>query len=593
MQPDIVTVFLMHLEALRLQRFRSCEDTTVKLQADLTVLVGENSGGKSNIVDAIRLLTLPVSGRRDRYPEIDDLRRGGAEADFRIEGRYSGMSVALRGLLVSAVPDPTEDLAIFGMRHQTASGSSSHGVTTYWAGKFEEAGPERGSTDLIRHVYLPPLRDAQKALGSGSATRIFALLKHFLEDGEKDAFLDHVRRDEDPHRVVQAINEGIGTALASLTGGVRPQTASLDFAAEDLFDVARDLRFRLADAGLDLEEIRTSGLGYANLLYMATVVVELTKARDADLTLFLVEEPEAHLHPQLQMLVLEFLLDQAQKSSALPPVTGRPEGRVQVIVTTHSPNLTAWVSPKHLVVIRSLKDHAAQPVFHRTVSVPVADLGIKPKALNKVSRYLDVTRSALLFGSRALLVEGITEVLLMPVIAKHVVLSGDADAWQRFQGTVMASIEGVDFKPYVEILLRPHGEASIADRLVVVTDADPNVPGNRQADLEALAAGFGAGDKLGVYINVRTLEHELFAAGNEKLLKLAFLALHPKSKQDWTDHVEGAPARERPDAFMDLIAKKRTKKGDLAQEIACRIAKGAPLVVPNYIRDAIAAVAAP
>lgn len=593
MQSDIVTVFLMHLETLRLQRFRSCEDTTVKLQPDLTVLVGENSGGKSNIVDALRLLTLPVSGRRDRYPEIDDLRRGHAEADFRIEGRYSGMSVALRGLLVSAVPDPTEDLAIFGMRHQTATGSSSRGVTTYWAGKFEEAEPERGSTDLIRHVYLPPLRDAQKALGSGSATRIFALLKHFLEDGEKDAFLDHVRRDEDPHRVVQAINEGIGTALASLTGGVRPQTASLDFAAEDLFDVARDLRFRLADAGLDLEEIRTSGLGYANLLYMATVVVELTKARDADLTLFLVEEPEAHLHPQLQMLVLEFLLDQAQKSSALPPVTGRPEGRVQVIVTTHSPNLTAWVSPKHLVVIRSLKDDAAQPVFHRTVSVPVADLGLKPKALNKVSRYLDVTRSALLFGSRALLVEGITEVLLMPVIAKHVVLNGDADAWQRFQGTVLASIEGVDFKPYVEILLRPHGEASIADRLVVVTDADPNVPGNRQEDLEALAAGFGAGDKLSVHINVRTLEHELFAAGNEKLLKLAFLALHPNSEQDWTDRVEGAPARERPDAFMDLIAMKRTKKGDLAQEIACRIAKGGPLVVPNYIRDAIAAVAAP
>ncbi len=583
----------MHLGTLTLQRFRSCEDTTVKFQPDLTVLVGENSGGKSNIVDALRLLTLPLSGRRDRYPEIDDLRRGSAEADFRIEGKYFGMSVALRGLLVSAVPDPTEDLAIFGMRHQTAAGGSSRGRTTYWAGKFEEAEPESGSTDLIRHVYLPPLRDAQKALGSGSATRIFALLQHFLEDGEEDAFLDHVQRDEDPHRVVDAINEEIGTALSSLTGGVRPQAVSLGFAAEVLFDVARDLRFRLADAGLDPEEIRTSGLGYANLLYMATVVVELTKARDADLTLFLVEEPEAHLHPQLQMLVLEFLLDQARKSSAQSPVSGKPEGRVQVIVRSHSPNLTAWVSPKHLVVIRSLKDDAAQPTFHRTVSVPVAELGLKPKALNKVSRYLDVTRSALLFGSRALLVEGITEFLLMPVIAKHVVLNGDADAWQRFRGTVLVSIEGVDFKPYVEILLCPHEEASIADRLVVVTDADPNVPGNRQADLEALATGFGAADKLSVYVNARTLEHELFAAGNEKLLKLAFLALHPNSEQDWTDRVEGETANDRPDAFMDLIATKRTKKGDLAQEIASRIVKGAPLAVPNYLRDAIAAVAAP
>lgn len=42
----------------------------------MTVLVGENNGGKSNIVDAIRLLTLPLSGRRERYAEDEDLRRG-------------------------------------------------------------------------------------------------------------------------------------------------------------------------------------------------------------------------------------------------------------------------------------------------------------------------------------------------------------------------------------------------------------------------------------------------------------------------------------------------------------------------------------
>ena len=583
----------MHLRTLTLQRFRSCEETSVELQADLTVLVGENNGGKSNIIDALRLLTLPLSGRRDRYPEIDDLRRGSVEADFRIEGRYSGMSTTLRGLLVSAMPDPTEDLAIFGMRHQQAAGKSARGRTTYWAGKFQEAEPEPGSTDLIRHVYLPPLRDAQKALGSGSATRIVALLQHFLEVDEEGAFLQHVRRDDDPHRVVQEINEEIGTALASLTGGVRPQAASLGFAAELLFDVARDLRFRLADAGLSPEEIRTSGLGYANLLYMATVVVELAKASDADLTLFLVEEPEAHLHPQLQMLVLEFLLDQARISSKRTPTPGMPEGRIQVIVTTHSPNLTAWVSPKHLVVIRSLKDDAAEPAHHRTVSVPVAELGLKPKALNKVSRYLDVTRSALLFGSRALLVEGITEFLLVPIIAQHVVLKGDDDAWQRFRGTVLASIEGVDFKPYVEILLRPHEHASIVDRLVIITDGDPNVPGNRWAELIALATGFGAAHKLRYFVNARTLEHELFAAGNEKLLKHAFLALHPRSEQDWTDRVESLLEDDRPDAFMNLINAKRTRKGDFAQEIASRIAKGAPLAVPDCLRKAITAVAAP
>jgi ABC-type uncharacterized transport system substrate-binding protein len=66
---------------------------------------------------------------------------------------------------------------------------------------------------LIRHVYLPPLRDARQASGSGSATRIAALLQNFLETGEDVAFLAHVQRVENPHRVVAAINAEIDVAL--------------------------------------------------------------------------------------------------------------------------------------------------------------------------------------------------------------------------------------------------------------------------------------------------------------------------------------------------------------------------------------------
>ena len=49
----------MHLGSLTILRFRSCDNVTVSLRPDLTVLVGENNGGKSNVVDAIRLLTFP------------------------------------------------------------------------------------------------------------------------------------------------------------------------------------------------------------------------------------------------------------------------------------------------------------------------------------------------------------------------------------------------------------------------------------------------------------------------------------------------------------------------------------------------------
>jgi putative ATP-dependent endonuclease of the OLD family len=117
----------MHINRLRLQRFRSCADVTIKLRSDRTVLVGENNGGKSNIVDGLRLLILPLNGRRDRYPEDDDLRRGSIEENFAIEGHFAGLSDTLMGLLISAVPDPTSNQAILGMRYQTKARGSLRG----------------------------------------------------------------------------------------------------------------------------------------------------------------------------------------------------------------------------------------------------------------------------------------------------------------------------------------------------------------------------------------------------------------------------------------------------------------------------------
>lgn len=108
----------MHLGSLTISRFRSCDNVTVSLRPDLTVWVGENNGGKSNVVDSIRLLTLPLSGRRERYPEDEDVRRQAAVQSFQIEGVFRGLGDMLKGLLISAVPDPTRDKAVYGYRYE-------------------------------------------------------------------------------------------------------------------------------------------------------------------------------------------------------------------------------------------------------------------------------------------------------------------------------------------------------------------------------------------------------------------------------------------------------------------------------------------
>ena len=582
----------MYLSELVVSRFRSCKETKVEFQKELTVLVGENNGGKSNIIDAIRLLTMPLNGRRERYAEDSDLRYQANPANFEIVGNYAGLSDTLKGLLIAAVPDPLQDAATFGCRYEPQPVSGIRGRFTSWAGKFDTTEPEMGSSDLIRHVYLPALRDAHQALGYGGTARVMALFRHFLPEEERESFLQAVRRpNETMPDVLTRMNADIGTALEDLTSGVRRQAAQVNFGGETVLDVARDLRFKLGDNGATLDDIRASGLGYSNLLYMATVVVELTKAKEADLTLFLVEEPEAHLHPQLQMLVLEFLLEKAKASSAVTPAAGQPEGRIQIVVSTHSPNLTAWASPKHLVVVRSAKPEGESNAA--TACVPIASLQLPDATLSKINRYLDVTRSALLFGSRAILVEGIAEALLLPVFAQRFVLAEDKDAWLRFQGAVLVPIDGVDFRPYVEVLLKPHNGTRVADRVVVVTDADPAVEGNRKTDLEALARDFDATSNLHVFINEVTLEYDLFKAGNSELLKAVFLGIHPRSAAAWTATVENVEETVRPQAFVDLLTRTRTRKGDFAQELAAKIGAGFTFRVPPYLEQAIRKIAEP
>jgi putative ATP-dependent endonuclease of OLD family len=561
----------VHLDRLRLERFRSFENGLIEFHPHLTAIVGENNGGKSNIIDALRLLFLPTNGRREIYCEESDIRRGAVDVSFRIKAKVGELSPGQKGLLLSAVPDPTKNDAVFGLDFFNPDGKRFK--PKHWAGKFE-AQPEIGSTDLIRYVYLPPLRDAQRALASGNPTRIAQLLRYFLDKEGEKKFKQDLQRNTETDALTAVDNE-IGRLLRDLTTGGREQKAALGFASnEDLYDIARDLRFKLADIGIaDPEELRHSGLGYANLLFMATVMVELQKSKDADLTLFLVEEPEAHLHPQLQMLVLDFLQEKAKLSTLAIVEAGQPEGRIQVIVTTHSPNLTAWIEPEHLVIMRSLESADGRS---QSSAISVQSLGLKKRELSKISRYLDVTRSAMLFGGRVMLIEGMAEALLLPVFAERI-LSRRHDAehvdrqkWKRFQSASIVSIDGVDFVPYASLLLAGSGGARIAEKLVVVTDRDPAAPGDRVESLKTLAASYGAGTHLSVRVNEITLEESLFSAKNALMLKAAFLDVHPLSTKRWDERIEQVSESDRPAAFLSLFTDKSNavRKGDFAQALS-------------------------
>lgn len=652
----------MHLRRLQLTNFRSCRSTEIHLDKTLTILAGENNAGKTNVIDALRLVSSPSDARRTRFVGVDDLRLGANSLDIEVE--FEGLDPAQCGLFFSALSSNTATDASWQYHWAPPPPGTRRRTPSWTVGPRAQPETEPDIREFIRHVHLPALRDADRDLASSSPGRIEFLLRQLLlgKDEQRDSLLKSasaafgVVLQEAP--LVEA-QERVRKAFAPLAEGFQPHEAHLRFAEPTLLGLARDLRFALTEQGVDPAVLGQTGLGYANLLYLSSVLVELETAKDAELTLMLVEEPEAHLHPQLQRAVLSLLERRATESAQLSK-PGAHAGQIQVLLTTHSPNLTAATSVRRIVVLRSSRETVTTVAEHalagveapappdtenegassvgtgergsstsalETVAIAVANLNLDAISERKIDRYLDVTKASLLFGARVILVEGVSESLLMPAFASAILNPLEL---ARFRAATVLAIDGVDFEPYVRLLLGGRaGAPRIADRVVVLTDEDPNElgadtdenpeplvnsvvstsdapvtpsPGRARAEqLRAIALELGADDRLHVAVTPETLEASLLSetapgdtahqAVKEAFVDCTGLKGRSRREQEWKLRIDQLPIAQRGTAFVKWMKSTGTRKGDLAQRLAAVIERdlqtGKRFPVPQHVATAL------
>jgi putative ATP-dependent endonuclease of OLD family len=167
-----------------------------------------------------------------------------------------------------------------------------------------------------------------------------------------------------------------------------------------------------------------NGLGTRNLIYILLQLLTFHKSYRARPTqpgihLIFIEEPEAHLHPQMQEVFIKQLGAVVDKFSESYP--DAPKWSVQFVVSTHSSHLA---NAAEFEAIRYFLSQSSTPGgSSRQTRVKDFRRGldaIPPSERSFLHQYMTLTKCDLYFADKAVLIEGTTERLLMPRICKIV-----------------------------------------------------------------------------------------------------------------------------------------------------------------------------
>lgn len=494
----------MYIARLYIKNFKCFSEFEIEFNEGLNVIIGSNNVGKTTIIKAIeyifnRAVSKPLSiddfnkelNDLDNPPEIiisatlrsshnDTLADKAIVASWltKLESPWEA-TLTYKYFLPESNWKEYKDAIKKTQNHKERWGVLENFLKKYvsriYGGKIENK--VRAETEYLEKIHcetLDALRDVESKMFTGRNTLLKQLLTHFKDNepnNQKNSdFLLNSQQEFKEYsgkivrNIVNRLNRKEILRFAQNTGASIGGEPDIDGRLEES-DVLSILRLIIRnETGIEIPIIN-NGLGYNNLIYMSLILAKFKMITSEEygenakiFPILLIEEPEAHLHPALQYNFLKFLKEETDKQTLSR----------QIFITTHSTQITSAVGLDSIICLERENEQRVQAKYPSKV---FSDSPSDQKSKGYIERFLDATKSAMLFARSVLLVEGMAELILFPVLAE----SAGYDLERNHVAIVRA--DALTFSHFIKMFgagISPENKKyALKKRIACVIDTDP------------------------------------------------------------------------------------------------------------------------